>query len=75
MPGNGLLLQDAVAGIVFLTGDKENPTFGPAPKELIINVSLVYRHNRAGRKGHRLGNLHLMNLAVGDMSEYRQITI
>lgn len=75
MLGSGLFLQNTLAGVVFLPGDEKNAFLCPYPKELVIDIPSIERHNRAGRKCHRLGNIHFMGLSIGDMGKYRQISV
>lgn len=61
-PGNGLLLENPEIGVVLLTGDEENTVQISSPEELVIEIPLVDRHNRAGRKRQGLGHLTLWTL-------------
>ena len=75
MQGKRPFLQNPVTSVVLLPGDKENVRPGPFPKELVIDIPFVDRHNRAGRKDHRLGNLHFVGLSFGDVGKYRQVSV
>ena len=73
--GMGLFLQNPITGIVLLPSNKENTALRPSPKQVVIDISFVYGYNRTNRKCHRLSNLHLVDLAISDMSKYRQISV
>jgi len=73
--GNVSFLQNPVTSIFFLASDKKDAALAPSSKEFIIDIPFVYRHNRTGRKAHRLGNLYLVTLPIGDMSKYGQVTV
>jgi hypothetical protein len=73
--GNGSFLHNPEAGIIFLSGDKVNTALCPGPKQIVIDIPFIDRHNRSGRKEHGLGNLHLMDLPVGEVRKDRQISV
>jgi hypothetical protein len=75
MLGKRPLLQNPVTGVILLPGDEVNIAFVPSPKELVIDIPSVDCHNRTRRKSHRPGNLHLVDLAFGDVSKYRQVSV
>ena len=75
MSGQRPFLDNPVSGVVLLPGDEENASLRPLPKEFVIDIPFVDRHNRAGRKGHLLGNLHLVTLPIGDVGKYRKVAV
>ena len=75
MHGKRPFLQNPVTSVVLQPGDEGNVSPGPFPKELVIDIPFVNRHNRAGRKAHRLGDLYFMGLSFGDVGKYRQVSI
>ena len=75
MHGKTPFLQYPVPSVVLLAGDEGNISSSPFPKELVIDIPSIDRHNRTGRKGHRLGNFYLVDLPFGDVGKYRQVSV
>lgn len=80
--GNKLFLQNPVTGVVFLLGDEENAALGPSPKELLIDITFIDRHNRTERKhqdlhsltGHKHHDKKYLPLKVLSASTAKELT-